>query len=168
MNFPNAITSFFNNYFNFKGRASRSEYWYSILFLVIIDIIATAADVILFPNNLENGIRFGPINSIINIGTTIPLWAIKFRRLHDLNKSGLKFFVIPNISFVLILGFCFFTNTLDFVGLLILLMFIYFIYLIVIFCFRGSAGANKYGSDPLEDSRSNKTEENYSIWDENK
>ena len=168
MNFPNAITSFFKNYFNFRGRASRSEHWYSILFLIIIEIIAVAADLILFPNNLDIGIRFGPINSIIDIGTTSPLWAIHFRRLHDVNKSGLKFYVIPNISFLLIGIILYLQESFDFVALLFLLLLIYSIYLIVIFCFRGSVGPNKYGSDPLEHTQSNKTEENFSIWDENK
>ena len=62
MNFPNAIQSFLNNYFNFKGRASRSEFWYAYLFLFIIGIIAGVADAILFPNDLGNEINYGPIS----------------------------------------------------------------------------------------------------------
>jgi len=35
MNFIEAIRSGFNNYFNFKGRASKSAFWYFLLFELI-------------------------------------------------------------------------------------------------------------------------------------
>ena len=167
MNFPNAIQSFLNNYFNFRGRASRSEYWYAYLFLLIIGIIAGVADAILFPNDLGNEINYGPISSFINIGFIIPYWAIIARRLHDLNKSALKFFVIPFISFWLTIILLLFSEA-TFLMVLMILFLIYGIYLLVIFCFRGSLGTNKYGPDPLRNTQSDKTEEDLTIWDENK
>ena len=134
----------------------------------MIGIIAGVADAILFPNDLGNEINYGPISSFINIGFIIPYWAIIARRLHDLNKSALKFFVIPNILFWIIFFVFLFTKTYVLTTVLSILFFIYAIYLIVIFCFRGSLGINKYGSDPLENAQSDKTEEDLTIWDENK
>ena len=40
MNFIEAIRSGFNNYFNFKGRASKSAFWYFLLFEFIYFFIA--------------------------------------------------------------------------------------------------------------------------------
>ena len=35
MNFIEAIRSGFNNYFNFKERASKSAFWYFLLFIIV-------------------------------------------------------------------------------------------------------------------------------------
>ena len=40
MGFIESISSAFNNYFNFKGRSSKSAFWYFILFEVIYFFIA--------------------------------------------------------------------------------------------------------------------------------
>jgi uncharacterized membrane protein YhaH (DUF805 family) len=42
MNFQTAIRSGFQNYANFKGRASRAEYWWWVLFTVIAGGVASA------------------------------------------------------------------------------------------------------------------------------
>lgn len=39
MNFGEAVSSFFRNYVNFSGRASRSEFWYSYLFIFIGGVV---------------------------------------------------------------------------------------------------------------------------------
>jgi uncharacterized membrane protein YhaH (DUF805 family) len=44
MGFGQAISAVFANYFNFKTRASRSEYWYFILFLVIVSVAISLVD----------------------------------------------------------------------------------------------------------------------------
>ena len=35
LSFPDAVKKCFKKYFDFKGRASRSEYWYFTLFIVL-------------------------------------------------------------------------------------------------------------------------------------
>ncbi len=43
MNLSEAASSFFRNYVNFSGRASRSEFWYSYLFIFIVSVIAVGS-----------------------------------------------------------------------------------------------------------------------------
>ena len=185
MNFIDAIKSFFNNYFNFKGRASRSEFWYAILFCFMISRIALFADAILAQTSefYKDGMpKQGLIYTIQNIGTLIPYWAIFFRRLHDLNKSALKILVIPFISFWIIIGIFFLIGAFDYAGgiigiLLVILSVIYFIYLIVLLCLPGKSENNKYGPNPLfidkpidsnPNNENNNLIEEKTIWDENK
>ena len=39
MNFTQAISSGFQNYFNFQGRASKSAFWFWMLFVVIYAVV---------------------------------------------------------------------------------------------------------------------------------
>ena len=79
MNFMEAISSFFQNYVNFSGRASRSEFWYSYLFLIIVAVIASVIDLV-----VNNEI----ISSLWNLAVLLPTLAMTTRRLHDINRSG--------------------------------------------------------------------------------
>ena len=83
MNFLQAIRSGFVNYFNFSGRACRSEYWFWVLFLMIADIAVDIADSLIFGDA-----TYAPINLIFNLGVAIPGTAVSVRRLHDIDKTG--------------------------------------------------------------------------------
>lgn len=74
--FTEAIASFFRNYVNFSGRASRSEFWYSILFLCIVSGVLSAAD------------QTGNLDELWFLATVLPSLAVTARRLHDTNRSG--------------------------------------------------------------------------------
>ncbi len=79
MGFGEAISSGFSNYVNFDGRASRSEYWFWILFVILVSVVAQLID------NM-----FGtPILAVIwSLGTLLPSLAVGARRLHDGNRTG--------------------------------------------------------------------------------
>ncbi len=79
MNFGEAVSSFFRNYANFSGRASRSEFWYSYLFILIVSVILGIFEAI-----VKNEI----ISSIWNLAALLPTLAMTTRRLHDINRSG--------------------------------------------------------------------------------
>ncbi len=83
MNFVQAIRSVFVNYFNFSGRASRSEYWFFHLFLLIADIAVDIADTLIFGDA-----ELAPINLIFFLGILIPTVAVSVRRLHDIDRTG--------------------------------------------------------------------------------
>ena len=68
MGFGQAISAGFSNYVNFSGRASRSEYWYWILFIVIADIVAAIIDQAL-GMQLVTGL-FGLVTIIPNIAVS--------------------------------------------------------------------------------------------------
>ena len=79
LNFAEAISICFKKYFNFKDRASRSEYWYFQLLVTPIFIWAQ------FPSN-DNQILI--LQLILVFGLLIPAVAVGVRRFHDKDKSG--------------------------------------------------------------------------------
>mgnify|MGYP003138528354 CR=1 FL=1 len=81
--FGEAINVCLNKYVDFKGRASRSEFWYFILFTFILGIATSLLDVMLFPNNVMS-----PLNSLVSLAVFLPGLAVAMRRLHDTNRSG--------------------------------------------------------------------------------
>ena len=90
MNFTESIQTCYKKFFDFSGRASKSEYWWFQLYGIIIYglLFVFQGDLVL-------------VFSILAIANTIPLWAAAVRRLHDTDKSG--WFVL--ISFIPFIGF---------------------------------------------------------------
>jgi uncharacterized membrane protein YhaH (DUF805 family) len=79
------------NYAIFKGRASRSEYWYFVLFNVIFSIVL----------GFVSGIVDLPIlYTIYSLALLIPSIAVAVRRMHDVGKSG-WFILIPIYDLIL-------------------------------------------------------------------
>jgi uncharacterized membrane protein YhaH (DUF805 family) len=100
MGFGQAVSSVFANYFNFKSRASRSEYWYYALFLLIAGLATLLIDfAILGP------VDIGPVNVIFTLATMIPSLAVSVRRLHDIGRSGwfVLLGIIPLIGIILLI-----------------------------------------------------------------
>jgi uncharacterized membrane protein YhaH (DUF805 family) len=121
MSFPTAIKTCFSKYAEFSGRASRAELWWFHLFMVLVLVVVDviAALAVADSEDLING-----INWVIQIGFFLPSLAVSVRRLHDLDASGWNYLW----AFVPVLG--------------ILGLFIWF-------CFRGTPGENRFGTDPL-------------------
>ena len=121
MNFQQAVQSCFAKYATFAGRASRSEFWYWILFSTLA---STAAGILDRAFDLFVGYDAGVIAGLWGLGTLLPLLAVSVRRLHDIGRIGwwLVLFFVPFFG-----------------GLL----------LIVWFCIKGSHGYNGFGPDPL-------------------
>lgn len=91
MSFGKAIKYCFKNYANFKGRASRSEYWYFYLFgFLVLFVTAMLSDV---------------LYSLVALGLILPFITVLTRRLHDTGRSGMKtlFLFIPFIGGILVL-----------------------------------------------------------------
>ena len=98
VSFGEAISSFFKNYVNFSSRASRSEFWYSMLFIFLTSIVADLID------------RSEILGIIWYLATLLPIIAVNTRRLHDLNRSGwlqLFWFLFPIGWLILIIWYCF-------------------------------------------------------------
>jgi uncharacterized membrane protein YhaH (DUF805 family) len=86
--FIKAIALFFINYANFSGRASRSEYWWVVLFevLAIIPLLPSS----LYSYSLyyfSHIISYREVMYILAL--LIPNISLVVRRLHDIGKSGL-------------------------------------------------------------------------------
>ena len=92
LNFKQAIyVCTVQKFFLFRGRASRSEFWYFTLFAFLINILAT---VLMFVPLIDT---FAPIVPLIIL---FPSIAVSIRRLHDIGKNG-YYILIPAIFFVL-------------------------------------------------------------------
>ena len=85
MNFQSSIKTCFNKFAVFSGRASRSEFWFFVLFGFLGGIITIIIDVMILGYPYEEN---GPINLIFSVAIIIPSIAVAARRLHDINKSG--------------------------------------------------------------------------------
>jgi uncharacterized membrane protein YhaH (DUF805 family) len=107
MSFAAAIQSFFKNYANFKGRARRSEFWYSLLF---VGVVAVVLQLVMpgTPTPLPDGTSLpgiGPLTSLWQLAVLVPGLAVAWRRLHDVDKGGPYYFMalIPIVGGILLL-----------------------------------------------------------------
>jgi uncharacterized membrane protein YhaH (DUF805 family) len=121
MSFTDAIKTGFQKYIGFSGRAARSEYWYWVLFLLLLQIVAWLIDMTLFGFN-TTGVN--PIGSILSLATLLPSLAVSIRRLHDIDRVGwwVLLALIPVIGAIVLIYWA---------------------------CLRGTVGANRFGPDPL-------------------
>lgn len=76
MTFGKAISTCLAKYFDFKGRASRSEFWWFYLFTILLSWGAVIVD------------SSQVLSMIVNIAMFFPVIAAGSRRLHDTNRSG--------------------------------------------------------------------------------
>lgn len=95
MTFGDAISKFFRDYANFKGRSRRSEYWFQVLFTTLV----------LFGTFMFLAVDGGFTYFIAALAFLIPSFAAVSRRLHDVGKSfGYYFFAfIPIVGGILLL-----------------------------------------------------------------
>jgi uncharacterized membrane protein YhaH (DUF805 family) len=79
VNFVQAISSGFNNYVNFSGRACRSAFWYWMLFAVLVNIGAKMIDA---------GIGIQATSVLAGLALFLPGLSVSVRRMHDIDRSG--------------------------------------------------------------------------------
>tara|TARA_B100000686_G_C16261005_1_gene699252 strand:+ start:21 stop:467 length:447 start_codon:yes stop_codon:yes gene_type:complete len=141
MNFKNAIkTCLKDKYANFKGRASRSEFWFFYLFI----LIGYAISFIFITISLN---FFFIVFGILVLGVVIPSFAVAVRRLHDVNKSG--WFVLLPLPFELVEGILERSSE-DVAGFSLVFTLIalgLYIYLFVLYCTGGERKNNRFGKN---------------------
>jgi uncharacterized membrane protein YhaH (DUF805 family) len=121
MNFGQAIKSGFSNYVTFSGRAARSEFWYWTLFVVLVTMAAGILDRGFF--DFEEATTTGVFGPLVSLIFFLPGLAVSVRRLHDLDRSGWWMLLVITV-----------------IGAILL---------IIWDCFKGTAGPNRFGPDPL-------------------
>lgn len=92
--FVEAVRLFFENYFNFTGRATKSEYWWAFLFNFVVSFV------------LGNIPYIGTLLSLVLL---IPGLSVCVRRLHDTGKSWVYYLwnLLPLVgSIILIVQLC--------------------------------------------------------------
>lgn len=104
MTFLGAYKSFWKNYFNFKGRATRKEYWFVVLWNCIITLplsiglIAAVVSLVYWDLRAtevdfsSSGFIWTLILSVLlilyTLATFIPNLSLVIRRFHDVGLSG--------------------------------------------------------------------------------
>ena len=113
---------FTKHYADFSGRARRSEYWGTVLFNVIaqivLSVVLVAVLVIWFSSTEMNAdvsvvrlslIMIKAVRSLYSLIWLLPGLAVAVRRLHDIGKSGwnLLWVLLPIIGWIMLLyWFC--------------------------------------------------------------
>ena len=102
MSFTEAIRSVLNQYAGFTGRARRSEYWYWILFYIILSVIASMLDRAVFDTSYGSW-----FSAIVGLGLLLPSLAVAVRRLHDTSRSGwwILLALIPVVGGIILIVF---------------------------------------------------------------
>jgi uncharacterized membrane protein YhaH (DUF805 family) len=98
MSFTSAVAAGFKNYFNFKGRASRSEFWYWVLFTLLLSLVLGTIESMLFPPAQTTGDwmqdiealsrQQTPLTNAASLLLLIPNLSVTARRFHDAGFSA--------------------------------------------------------------------------------
>ena len=134
--------------FNYQDRASRSEFWFYMLFAVIVDLVAQFLLIIPL------------IGSLLHFVVTIVLlWTcimVGIRRLHDLDRRGwwiiFPYIMLLLMPYMIILGAMIaLANGPFWLSLaLCLASIVSLIYFLILSMRRGTVGPNRFGPDPLD------------------
>ena len=105
----------------FSGRARRQEYWLFVLFNFIVALVAGFIGG--FLAGATGVAAFSFLGTVYNLAVLIPGFAVLFRRLHDIGKSGWWWLIglVPFVGWIVLLVFC---------------------------CLDGQPGENQYGPNP--------------------
>jgi uncharacterized membrane protein YhaH (DUF805 family) len=102
--FIDAIKKGFKGYVVWNARSTRSEYWWWTLFAIIVAIVSSILDSIIFGGDLGS---ISPIYSITTLALFLPGLSVWIRRLHDIDRTGWWVWIglIPIVGFIILLIF---------------------------------------------------------------
>ncbi len=124
MTFDQSISTCFQKYVVFSGRAPRSELWWFVLFVTVIHLLLGFIEGRLLPGMTDPEAGLGPLTGLWSLLTLLPTISVNVRRLHDRDRSGWWYWLwlVPLVGGIVML---------------------------VWFCRRGTQGPNRFGPDPL-------------------
>ena len=132
-------------YFDFKGRASRPEFWFFFFFVLLVQVVARVVDAL-----FGSGFFLpGPFSMLAAVLLFVPQLAVTVRRLHDVNRSGREL-IVPCVMLLAMPLFLMFRGliagivALGYYGVVLLL----FANLLLLLIKQGSKIPNRYGSSP--------------------
>ena len=131
MSLGESLTSVFNKYATFTGRARRSEFWWFTICYYIIVFVCNIASIGFLLQTLSGEMSYNDpsymifmmMSVVVGLGLFLPALAVTVRRFHDIGKSGW------NILW----------SAIPFVGVIIVLVWM---------CQDSDVVANKYGESP--------------------
>jgi uncharacterized membrane protein YhaH (DUF805 family) len=131
VSFTEAVQTCLRKYADFSGRARRSEYWWWVLFVFLVDLIVNAVGgfqpilIVLGRGPSGESTSWSVLAAIVSVALLLPGLAVFTRRLHDTGRSGWWWLIV----------------LVPLVGAIILIVFL---------AQKGNAGANQYGPSPTE------------------
>lgn len=137
MTFGESISTCFGKYATFSGRASRSEFWWFALFATLVDIALSLVSELLV--------------NMWSLATLLPYLAVAWRRLHDIDRTGL-WAMAPLIALAVLAlslstnpyqsngGLVFYGSMIAVIGLVLTN--------IIFWASEGTLGRNRYGENP--------------------
>lgn len=89
----------------FSGRARRKEYWFFVLFNIIVSVVLSVIDGVTGTLDTEGGV--GLLSGLYTLAVIVPSIAVGIRRLHDIGRSGwwLLIVLVPLIGALVLLFF---------------------------------------------------------------
>ena len=113
MSLGESLTSVFNKYATFTGRARRSEYWwfsicyYALVFIFNIGQLGMMIQVMTgeMSNNDPSFTIMLMASVVVGLGLFLPALAVTVRRFHDIGKSGwnILWAAIPLVGVIVVL-----------------------------------------------------------------
>ena len=107
----------------FSGRSRRMEYWYFVLFNIIVAVVLSLIDRL--TGTFSAASNIGLLSGIYALAVLIPTLAVTVRRVHDIDRTG---------WWILI-------NLIPLIGTIVLLVFE---------LTPGTPGSNRFGPDPKQ------------------
>lgn len=121
MTFTQSVRTCFQKFVTFEGRASRSEFWYFVLFQIAGSVVLGILDAILFGWATDDP---EVLNGLFGLIVLLPSISVAVRRLHDTDRVGWWWWLclIPIIGWII---------------------------LIIFYASVGTNGRNRFGENPL-------------------
>jgi uncharacterized membrane protein YhaH (DUF805 family) len=144
-------------YADLSGRASRAEFWWFFLAVIVAALVAQIIDSIL-------GIQiigpYGIFYCLVMLGAIVPNITVAVRRLHDTNRSG-WWLSLPIVPYALAFAFggaalmraatggaAGMTAGPGMAGIFLLIGAVGAVVLLIFYILPGTPGDNRYGPDP--------------------
>jgi uncharacterized membrane protein YhaH (DUF805 family) len=143
-------------YADFSGRASRAEYWWFVLALIIAYIVVSIVESIVGINHMIFSV-YGPLSALLWLATIVPSIAVAVRRLHDTDRSGwwVLLPIVPYALAIVIAGPAIVAGGmgagLGIAALFMLVGLLCGLLLLVFMVLPGTPGENRYGPNPYGD-----------------
>ncbi|MFM5904439.1 MAG: DUF805 domain-containing protein [Microbacteriaceae bacterium] len=94
MNFSQAVTAGFKNYAQFRGTATKPEFWYWFLFSILVSVVTSTIDNVISPSGMTDASSLdalsssGMVNNIASIALALPSLTVGIRRMRDAGFSA--------------------------------------------------------------------------------
>lgn len=86
MTFSQSVSTVYNKYLDYTGRASRSEYWWFVLFEIIVYGGLNVIGAFTGGNSMPFWVYL--VEGIFGLVTFLPALCLSVRRMHDIGKGG--------------------------------------------------------------------------------